>query len=103
MTRDQYRTAALNLLESVGAGVDDAENVESLLALLIDATRAVAYATLAGPDRADLVMADGWCACSRKPYQHRLSPRCGSRPMPPPPAWSVEHGFDPAPSDGPGQ
>jgi hypothetical protein len=85
MTRDQCRDAAFNLLGAARAEVDGCVSAEQLLRVLIDTTMAVAYATLAGPDRADLVTADGWCACSRKPYQHRLSPRCGSRPMPPPP------------------
>jgi len=86
MTRDQCRDAAFNLLGAARAEVDGCVSAEQLLRVLIDTTMAVAYATLAGPDRADLVTADSWCACSRKPYQHRLSPRCGSRPMPPPPA-----------------
>jgi len=51
---------------------------------LVILAAAQVHATLAGPDRADLVTGDNWCACGRKPYQHPVGPRCGTTPMAPP-------------------
>lgn len=132
MTRDEHRDAALRLLGRCGDIKERSTQAEYSRQMVILAAAQV-HATLAGPDRADLVMADGWCACSRKPFQHPVGPRCGTTPMPPPPDEPQAHsllcfaphgpdtpcpvpadqdphvdgcpcpGCEPVPSDGPGQ
>jgi hypothetical protein len=116
MTRDEHRDEARKILASVQREMNKIEPTPEVIAEhTLRIAIAQVHATLAGPDRADLVTADGWCACGRKPYQHRLSPRCGSRPMPPPANFGVHHTLClhpdkhtadspcPVPSDGPGQ
>lgn len=133
MTRDEHRAAAERLLAEAEADQVAGLSERYLLIVLITATRAAAHASLAGPVRAPLVMDDGWCACSRKPFQHPVGPRCGTTPMPPPPDEPQAHsllcfaphgpdtpcpvpadqdphvdgcpcpGCEPVPSDGPGQ
>jgi hypothetical protein len=51
----------------------------------------------AWPHSVSFQTADGWCGCLRKSYQHKVTPMCGTRPMPPPkPPRAIE-------PEGPGQ
>jgi hypothetical protein len=63
----------------------------------------------AWPRSASFQTADGWCGCLRKSYQHKVTPQCGTRPMPPPPARPADgdpclcapHTVGPHPRGGP--
>jgi hypothetical protein len=118
MNRDRCRTVALNLLESVGDGLDDAENVESLLTLLIDVTRASVYATLASTELTPMPKpGPRVCGCPFLPDPHIWGASC-PRPAAEqvaaadraraervlPPGYRPQYAAGgPVPSDGPGQ
>jgi len=76
MNQEQHKARAESL-------IDRAEDLDGMVWALVHAV----LATIPDPVEAgprSFQLPDGWCACLRLAYQHRVTPLCDTTPMPPP-------------------
>lgn len=89
MNRSEHYAEAERLLAEVVGGPDPGQDESELrfvgTVLQVATVHALLATAAAGVDGGGRFQtADGYCSCSRLAYQHKITPLCGSTPMPAP-------------------